>query len=75
MKKFTLLRKITNVFHVYGISLLGQRKHVNIYKDLKMEQLFVIGLIFELELVCHKELLEADVFAVQTPVHIIQKLI
>lgn len=75
MNKYIQLRRIAEVFHIYGISLLGQRRHVNLYHDLKMEQLFVIGLIFELELACQKELLEIHVLAVETPLQIIEKLV
>ncbi|MBK6265511.1 acyl carrier protein [Marivirga sp. S37H4] len=75
MKKYILLRKIVRIFHLYGISLLGNRKHVNLYHDLKMEQLFVMGLIFELELACQKDMQDAHAFAVQTPIQIIEKLI
>lgn len=74
MKKYSKIRKIIHVFHQYGISLFGKRKFDNLYHDLKIERIFVMGLIFELELVSQVQLNEEDVHSFQEPIQIIQKL-
>ena len=75
MNKYIHLRKITEVFHIYGISLAGKRRHINLYHDLKMQHLFVVGLIFELELVSQKEIEDIHLSSVETPYQIIEKLV
>ncbi|GAA5033502.1 hypothetical protein GCM10011506_25860 [Marivirga lumbricoides] len=75
MNKYIQLRKIAEVFHIYGISLAGKNRHINLYNDLKMQHLFVVGLIFELELVSQKELDDIHVSSVETPCQIIEKLV
>lgn len=74
MKNFNTLRKIAHVFHLYGIDLSGKRKFDNLYKDLNMDQIFVLGLIFELELVTKKQMNDKDAYEIQAPAQIIQKL-
>jgi len=75
MKNYSNLRKIIAVFRLYGISLLGKRKFDNLYEDLKMDQAFVLGLIFELELALHREMEDEEAYAAQVPVSIIEKLL
>ncbi|HSI76850.1 MAG TPA: hypothetical protein VK957_13190 [Lunatimonas sp.] len=75
MKNYANFRKIIAVFHLYGISLMGKRKFDNLYKDHKMDQVFVLGLIFELELVLHREMEDEEAYAAQVPVNIIEKLL
>jgi len=75
MKNFRSFKKIINVFNIYGISLTGSRKYVNLYLDLHMERVFVMGLIFELELASKKQLSDSEAKEVQTPAQIISKLI
>ncbi len=75
MKNYAKFRKIIAVFRLYGISLLGKRKFDNLYKDHKMDQVFVLGLIFELELALHREMDDEEAYAVQVPVSIIEKLL
>jgi len=74
MNNFNQLRKMAHVFHLYGINLTGRRKFDNLYKDLKMDQIFVLGLIFELELVTKKQINDKDAYEIQAPAQIIQKL-
>jgi hypothetical protein len=40
-----------------------------------MDQIFVLGLIFELELVTKKQINDKDAYEIQAPAQIIQKLI
>lgn len=63
------------MFHQYGIRLTGERKFDNLYHDLKMEPVFVMGLIFELELVSQVYLKDEEVYSFQEPVQIIYKLL
>lgn len=75
MQKYSKIRKIIQVFHLYGIRLSGERKFDNLYHDLKMERIFVMGLIFELELVSQVHLNDEDVNSLQEPIQIIYKLL
>lgn len=75
MERYSKLRKIIGVFHLYKITLLGRRKYGNFYKDLKVDQVFVLGLIFDLELVTKNQLNDEDAYSAQVPAYIIEKLI
>lgn len=75
MKNYTSLRKIVDVFHLYGISLTGKRKFVNLYTDLHMQRIFVSGLIFELELASNGQLNDDEVRSFTTPAQIVSRLI
>jgi acyl carrier protein len=75
MKNYSKIRKIIQVFHLYGIKLSGDRKFVNLYDDLKMERIFVMGLIFELELASQVQVNDEDLNSLQEPVQIIYKLL
>lgn len=75
MKNFSKIRRIIQVFHQYGIRLSGERKFDNLYHDLNMEPVFVMGLIFELELVSQVYLNDEDVYSFQEPIQIIDKLL
>lgn len=75
MNHYSKLRKITKIFHLYGISLVGKRKFDNLYKDLNMDQVFVLGLIFELELALQTQLDDETAYGVQVPALLIQKLV
>lgn len=75
MGSYSKLRKIIHVFHLYKINLLGQRKYDNFYQDLKVDQVFVLGLIFELELVTKNQLTDEEAYSAQVPAQIIEKLI
>jgi acyl carrier protein len=48
-QQFSQLKKAVEVFHSYGITLAGKRKHDHFIKQLNMDPVFVNGLIFELE--------------------------
>jgi acyl carrier protein len=73
-KNYQQMRKMIIVFHQYGITLLGQRKFDNLYQDLNMDTIFVLGLIYELELVTQIELNDEEVYSLQAPAQIINKL-
>ena len=55
MNDFSKLRKAVGVFQLYGISLIGNQKKKNLFKDLQMDPVFINGLIFELELALQVE--------------------
>nr|MBI1229260.1 acyl carrier protein [Cytophagales bacterium] len=63
------------VFRLYGISLLGRRKFDNLYEDLNMDQIFVLGLIYELEHSLECEMEDKDAYAATYPAYIIEKLL
>jgi acyl carrier protein len=74
MKNYSDLRKISKVFHQYGIDLTGKRKYASFETDLKMDRVFVSGLIFELEYELRKQIADDKVEAVQAPAQIIKLL-
>ncbi len=48
-QQFSQLKKAVEVFHSYGISLVGPKKNDHFVNTMKMDPVFVNGLIFELE--------------------------
>ncbi|WP_192349735.1 acyl carrier protein [Algoriphagus sp. Y33] len=74
MKNYTDLRKIFKVFHQYGIDLTGKRKYASFESDLRMDKVFVSGLIFELEYELRKEIADDKVEGIQAPAQIIELL-
>lgn len=74
MKGYRKLRKISRVFQDYGIVLTGKRKYDRFDLDLKMDKVFVMGLIFELEYQLKKQLSDDKVEEVQAPAQIIEML-
>jgi len=74
MKNYSDLRKISKVFHQYGIDLTGKRKYASFETDLRMDRVFVSGLIFELEYELRKQIADDKVEAVQAPAQIIKLL-
>jgi acyl carrier protein len=75
MKNIAALRKTIEVFHSYGISLTGKRKGANFYNDLRMDKVFVSGLIYELESELKKELEDEKANNIQTPYELIYTLL
>ncbi|EON76028.1 hypothetical protein ADIS_3506 [Lunatimonas lonarensis] len=75
MSNFNLLKKMTFVFHQYGINLAGKKKFDDLYEVHNMDQVFVLGLIYELELVALKNIEDKDAYEVKAPVQIIELLI
>lgn len=75
MKNFTDLRKISKVFHQYGIPLTGKKKYATFEKDLNMDKVFVNGRIFECELELRKELEEEKVHQIKAPAQVIELLV
>lgn len=75
MKNITALRKTIEVFQSYGISLTGKRKRANFYNDLRMDKIFVSGLIYELESELKKELEDEKAANIQTPSELIYILL
>lgn len=74
MKGYKELRKISRVFQDYGIVLTGKRKYDQFDRDLKMDKVFVMGLIFELEYRLKRQIADDKVDGVLAPAQIIQML-
>lgn len=75
MKNFNKLKKMVIVFHQYGILLTGKRKFDDLYEVHKMDQIFVMGLIYELEIVTSNQMKDEDAYRIKAPVQIIELLI
>lgn len=75
MKKYSQLRKITQVFSEYGIVLTGARKHDHFIFDLRMDKIFLNGLIYELEYALDKELEDHKIMGVNAPAQLIALLL
>lgn len=75
MNNISALRKAIGVFQSYGIPLTGKKKAANFYYDLRMDKIFVSGLIFELESELNKELAEDKVANIQSPSELIDTLL
>lgn len=75
MKNFAALRKAIEVFQSYGIPLTGKKKAANFYNDLRMDKIFVSGLIYELEYELNKELEDEKIARIQTPSELINTLL
>ncbi len=63
------------MFRQYGIDITGKRKYDLFDRDLRMDRVFVSGLIFELEYELHKELEDEKVAGIQAPAQLIALLI
>lgn len=74
MKNSNQLKKIEKVFQQYGISLKGRRKFDRFDRDLRMDKVFVSGLIFELEYQLKKEIADEKIDKVQAPFQLIRLL-
>ena len=75
MGNYEKKKKAIGVFNSYGIPLTGNRKNANFYKELKMDRMFVDGLIFELEFQLKKELEVDQIFKLQSPSELLSVLI
>jgi hypothetical protein len=75
MTQVTTYRKIIEVFRLYGINLAGKRKFDHFYHDLKMDQVFVNGLLFDLELATQRQLNDEEVIRLEAPAQMIRKLV
>ncbi len=74
MNKYGELRKISQVFRNYGIVLTGGRKHDHFVRDLRMDWIFVSGLIFELEFELQREIDEDKIEEIHAPAQVIALL-
>jgi len=54
MKRFSNMKKLRKVFESYGIRLNGKHGNLHLKNDLHMDEVFINGLIFELEFVSKK---------------------
>lgn len=74
MKNYTDLRKISKVFQQYGIDIRGKRKYASFETDLRMDKVFVSGLIFELEYELSRELEDDKIAHITAPAQVIELL-
>lgn len=58
-KGISIAKKLTKVFESYGIRLNKKEKNLHLKNDLNMDEVYINGLIFELEYVS-KKYLEKD---------------
>ncbi len=56
MKGINILGKLKKVFESYGINLKGNQGNLHLKNDLHMDEVFINGLIFELEFAAKKNL-------------------
>jgi acyl carrier protein len=56
MNGITVAKKLNKVFKSYGILLNGKQRNLHLKNDLHMDEIFIKGLIFELEFVSKKYL-------------------
>ena len=56
MRRLTIIKKLSMVFESYGIRINGNQGNLHLKNDLKMDEVFINGLIFELELASKKNL-------------------
>jgi acyl carrier protein len=75
MGNYEKKKKAIEVFNSYGIPLTGNRKNANFYNELKMDSIFVDGLIFELEYQLNEELETDQVSKFQSPSELLAVLI
>ncbi|MFD2202894.1 acyl carrier protein [Shivajiella indica] len=75
MGNYEKKKKAIGVFNSYGIPLTGKRKNANFYNELKMDSIYVDGLIFELEYQLNKELAADQISKVQSPSELLAVLI
>lgn len=69
------MKKAIGIFRMYGIPLIGKNKTANFYQELKMDQAYVNGLIFELELELNKEIQEEKLLELASPGQVLKELL
>ncbi len=67
-------RKLILLFHSYGIQLTGNLKERNFYDQLNMDEIFVHGLIFEVEYLLDFKI-EMDWEKIKRPVDLIKLVV
>ncbi|EIM75842.1 hypothetical protein A3SI_12014 [Nitritalea halalkaliphila LW7] len=75
MHVISQLRQAIRIFSQYGIPLHGDKKYLNLYRDHRMDDVYVNGLIYELELKLQKELPEEQVAHLDSPIKIVRQLL
>lgn len=73
MRGVNVAKKLYKVFESYGINLNGRQGKLHLKNDLHMDEVFINGLIFELEYVTKKNL-EKDFAELELrPVNLIEE--
>lgn len=75
MKGLTSAKKLLKVFKSYGIKLNGNQGNLHLKNDLHMDEVFINGLIFELEYVSKKNLDKEFRDFELTPSHLIEEFV
>jgi len=65
--RISAFKKIILVFKRYGIQIMGERKFDHFYNDLHMDEVYVNGLIFEIEYELKKNLADEFIPTVSSP--------
>ncbi|MFC4873164.1 acyl carrier protein [Negadavirga shengliensis] len=63
------------VFRLYGIQTIGKKKFASFYSDLKMDKIYVQGLIYELELTVNRQISDTQAATVESPAQLIEILV
>lgn len=74
MNNFNKKKKAIGVFRSYGIPLTGKRKKANFFNELRMDRVFVDGLIFELELELEKIIETEKLPKLESPSMVLEEL-
>ena len=69
------MKKAIGVFKTYGITLTGKKKNAHFYRELRMDKIFVDGLIYELENELEKVLEDEKVTRIERPSQVLEELL
>jgi acyl carrier protein len=72
---YSKLKKAIQVFHTYGITLVGPRKNDHFITNLNMDPIFINGLIFELEYRLQVFIQDENICSAKTPKELIALLL
>jgi acyl carrier protein len=75
MKQYHQIKKMIEVFRLYGIQTIGEKKFASFYNDLKMDKIYVQGLIYELELTVNRQITDTQAATVESPAQLIEILV
>jgi hypothetical protein len=74
MKKTSMIKAMLGVFNSYGIALTGKKKHAHFYHQLRMDKVYVFGLVYELENLAGVAI-EEDWGGISTPSELMSRLL
>jgi len=68
------IRQLIDLFSSYGIQLTGRKKFNHFHEQLQMDQIFVNGLIFEVEYLLQKQI-DCNWNELNSPSDVIKKVL